>query len=257
MGIFVSIAETNGLDASTQIREAVAFVAALRTQQTAEPARLAALLEVKRFQAQRFRGSHADLLADARHGPASRFFLEELYSERDYALRDAQFTRIAGALQRFFPARVVQTAVAMSGLHRLTEALDDAMSQAWLHVSSDMRATNSQAMHYSLAWRVVGQRTQRDQQLVQVLQLGRDLDELTRKPGLRTALRLMRKPASAAGLAELQAFLERGFDTFAAMRGADHFLTTIRERETRWITTLSEADLVDCEQTLLVALARA
>jgi hypothetical protein len=41
----------------------------------------------------------------------------------------------------------------------------------------------------------------------------------------------MRGPATAAGLAALQGFLERGFDTFRDMRGADHFLATIASRE--------------------------
>jgi hypothetical protein len=43
----------------------------------------------------------------------------------------------------------------------------------------------------------------------------------------------MRGPASAAGLGILQAFLERGFDTFRDMRGAQEFLATVtlRERE--------------------------
>ena len=41
----------------------------------------------------------------------------------------------------------------------------------------------------------------------------------------------MRGPAQAAGLAELQKFLESGFDAFGAMRGADAFLGTVAQRE--------------------------
>ena len=52
-----------------------------------------------------------------------------------------------------------------------------------------------------------------------------------RKPVLRSALALMRAPARAAGLGELQAFLERGFNAFRTMRGADTFLATIATRE--------------------------
>ena len=40
-------------------------------------------------------------------------------------------------------------------------------------------------------------------------------------PLLRNALRLMRGPARAAGLAELQHTLESGFDIFKAMKGAE------------------------------------
>jgi hypothetical protein len=41
----------------------------------------------------------------------------------------------------------------------------------------------------------------------------------------------MRRPAQAAGLGELQRFLESGFDTFGAMKGAAEFLDTVRDRE--------------------------
>ncbi len=38
-------------------------------------------------------------------------------------------------------------------------------------------------------------------------------------------------PARLAGMTELQRFLERGFDTFQAMRGAQPFLDAVVERE--------------------------
>ena len=80
-------------------------------------------------------------------------------------------------------------------------------------------------------------------------------------PGLRTMLRMMRGPASAAGLADLQRFLEEGFDTFAAMsrqRGAvEQFLRTLQERERQLFTLLDDADLVACETALARILGQA
>jgi hypothetical protein len=64
-----------------------------------------------------------------------------------------------------------------------------------------------------------------------MLGVGRALDVYTRKPLLRHSLRAMRVPARAAGMSALQAFLERGFDTFRALHGADEFLTQIAQRE--------------------------
>ena len=60
-----------------------------------------------------------------------------------------------------------------------------------------------------------------------MMAVGSALDRYTRNPLLRTSLRLMRGPAAAAGLGVLQAFLERGFDTFRDMRGAQEFLATV------------------------------
>ena len=46
----------------------------------------------------------------APYAAAARFFLDELYSDKDYADRDAQFARIAGAIEKLFPAQVARTA---------------------------------------------------------------------------------------------------------------------------------------------------
>jgi ABC-type protease/lipase transport system fused ATPase/permease subunit len=53
----------------------------------------------------------------------------------------------------------------------------------------------------------------------------------------------MRGPAKAAGLAELQRFLESGFDTFKAMGGAREFLSNIGTRERGLARALFEAQL--------------
>jgi hypothetical protein len=66
-------------------------------------------------------------------------------------------------------------------------------------------------------------------------------------------LRMMRTPATAAGLAALQRFLEAGFDTFAALARsgrARDFLRTITERESTFIERLFEAPAVACETEL-------
>jgi hypothetical protein len=67
----------------------------------------------------------------------------------------------------------------------------------------------------------------------------------------------MRKPAQAAGLDALQSFLEQGFDTFRAMRGAEPFLATIGEREQALAASLFSADpvsLATAEAPVLVQL---
>jgi hypothetical protein len=57
-------------------------------------------------------------------------------------------------------------------------------------------------------------------------------------------LKLSRLPAKAAGLGELQAFLERGFAAFAGLGDARAFLDDIRGNETRTMQRLfaGEAD---------------
>lgn len=222
------------MEPAETIRNAVAAVGLLRVQTAASPALLAAVKQVKLFQARRFRATYADLLGSDDYGPATQFFLDELYSDKDFAQRDAQFAKIAGALQTLFPKQVVQTAVTLAQLHQLTEELDHQMGISVLSASSaDEVAT------YLQAWNTVGRQPDRQLQLKTVLSVGLELERLTRTPGLRLMLKMMRRPAHAAGLGALQTFLEAGFDTFAAMSGKKQlvasFLSTIEERESKLI----------------------
>lgn len=236
-------------------------VAQLRERAENDPGYASALRAIKSFQARRFAATYADLLGGSgkasRFGAAARFFLEELYGEKDFADRDAQFARIAGALQQLFPQKVVATAVALAELHVQTERLDHAMALVWRQAPE----RDSEAGRYLLAWRSVGQRPARQQQLDTVLHIGSELTRLTRTPGLRIMLRMMRRPATAAGLGSLQGFLEAGFDTFGSLAktpgGAESFLQLIEAREAALIAQLFEHEVVACETALTQLLGQA
>jgi hypothetical protein len=236
--------------AASRIREAMQAVSLLRLGRAGQPALEQACIEVKRFQAQRFRATYADLLHIPRYRGAASFFLQELYGEQDYAQRDQQFARIASTIARLFPQAVVETAASLAEVHALTEQLDDCMAHHWLAVSAP-----TVPARYVECWRMVGDRPARFRQLDVVLHLGRELDRLTRMRGLRSLLRVMKAPAAAAGLSSLQGFLESGFDAFAAMKGATEFLALIEKRESLWIKTLFDDDAVTCETKLLELLA--
>lgn len=245
------------MDAADTIRHSLADVTALRAQQQSDPSLAQAVLAVKQWQSRRFAGTYADLMAAPLYQGATRFFLEELYSPGDYSERDTQFGRIAGTLQTVFPQAVVQTATDLALLHMQTERLDHAMGLAWVHLP----ATPADATRYVAAWRGVGERAEREQQLASVMKLGQDLTRFTRMPGLRMMLRMMRKPAQAAGLGALQHFLETGFDTFGEMarrRGAvEHFLATVHAREAALMQALFEGDPVACGTQLEATLGLA
>jgi hypothetical protein len=151
---------------------------------------------------------------------------------------------------------VAELAVSLACLHALTEELDQAMALAWLGFPPEL----GQAAGYVRAWRTVGRRTDRETQLQDVLSIGDELVRLTRTPGLRTMLRMMRGPAAAAGLSALQRFLETGFDTFAAMArsgGASGFLRMVGDRERALIVCLFDAPVVAGETVLAQTLGQA
>jgi hypothetical protein len=224
------------------ISDALAVVHQLQDLQRSQPALLSMVKAVKRVQCSRFQRSYANILTHPDWANAAQFFLQELYADRDFSQRDAQFGRIAPAIERLFPQSVVQLATTLAQLHALSEQLDHRMAVTLLAMSIDPQTDYAVRTHYPLAWRTVGQRTAREQQLELVNHLGEELAKITRVKGLRILLRMMRSPAHAAGLEHLQSFLELGFDTFALMQrsksGAEGFLNAINDRERAWMARL-------------------
>jgi hypothetical protein len=244
------------MDASQLIRSSVTRVTELRQTVADSPGLARAVSDVKQLQARRFAGTYDDLLHSPQFKLAALFFLDELYSEKDYSARDAQFARIAGTLERVFPQQVVQTAVSLAQVHRLTEELDLALAQHWM-----INPGGSEAARYLRAWRAVDRRSDRNTQLRMVVEIGHELDRLTRTPGLRLMLKMMRRPANLAGLGSLQQFLELGFDTFAALgrqsEGVSSFLATVQTREAHLIELMFDGDPVACEAEISRTLAHA
>lgn len=206
------------------ILESLRQVEAQRALRAADPALAARVLAVKDYQHARFQHTYADLLAQPRYAKATRFFLEELYGPTDFTRRDTQFKRVVPALVRLFPHEVVLTVLTLGQLHALSEELDTAMGRL-------VPAGALTLADYVAAWQTVGRPADRRRQIVLTRRVADALDVYTRNPLLRHSLRLMRTPARLAGLPELQSFLEAGFDTFGAMRGAQDFLDTVVQRE--------------------------
>ncbi len=213
------------MNAQTQaILDLLSQVDAQRARRAADPALAARVRAVKHYQHERFQHTYDDLLAQPRYADATRFFLEELYGPEDFTRRDTQFKRVVPALVRLFPREVVVTVQTLGELHALSESLDTAMGEAVQGAQVDLTG-------YIEVWQQVGRHADRETQIVLTRRVGDALDGYIRNPLLRHSLRLMRGPARLAGLAELQGFLETGFDTFREMRGAQQFLDTVVRRE--------------------------
>lgn len=210
-------------DAGKEIVGHLQTVTGERERRAADPALGRFVAAVKTYQHQRFAHTYADLMAQPRYAAATRFFLDDLYGAADYSERDRQFMRIVPAMVRLFPSDIVSTVRHLGALHALSEKLDSLMGAA-------LATVDITGVRYTTAW-CTSSAAEREHQISLMLRVGSDLDRYTRKPLLRQSLRLMRGPANAAGLGDLQRFLELGFDTFREMRGAEEFLATIGQRE--------------------------
>jgi len=203
------------------------FLKELRGRQQAQPR----VREVKRWQAQRLAATYADVSTQPRYEAATRFFLEDLYGPKDFSGRDQAMLRIVPVMKRVLPASAVETAALAVELDALSEDLDQ-------RLAAELGSRTLDAESYADAYRASGTRAEREHQIALIGAVGRRLDALVRKPMVGGTLKMMRKPARVAGLTDLQDFLERGFESFRRMKGADDFLDLVRSRESEILNRL-------------------
>lgn len=202
-----------------------------RNQQVAQqveacaPPMRASLDRLQRWQCSRLDATYADLRAQPRYREACEFFLDELYGGRDVHERDRQLSRVVPVMRRFLPAHLLHAVGDAIRLQAVSLEFDLAMARLLEPVGKlDQPA-------YAKAYREHGRWDQRAEQLAMINDLGRLLDETVQRPMVHRLIRLMHRPARMAGFGALQGFLRRGLDAFALMKGAEHFLATIDERE--------------------------
>ena len=208
----------------------------LREAARESPAFARHVAALRGWQAARLANTYDDLGAQPRYGAAIAFFLEELYGAHDVSPRDHDLARASHLLERALPGTALQALQRAIALEILSQEFDLEMAR----VLPAGRPITGRA--YADAYRAAGRRDDRARQIESLVGLGAYLDTLVRKPGLGLLVRLARRPAHAAGFAALHEFLERGFEAFGRMQGADEFLATIRARETLLLERLFGGD---------------
>ncbi len=182
--------------------------------------------KVREWQAARLARTHADLVASPKFGAAAAFFLADLYGPQDLGHRELAVRRVLPLMEKTLPAPALETIADAIELDALSESLDVAMAS---HLGESSGAIDAAA--YGAAYRGVGRREDRVRQIELIDHLGHSLEQLTHARFVGAALSAMRKPARMAGLGDLQAFLERGYDAFRQMGGAREFVETVTARE--------------------------
>ncbi len=127
-------------------------------------------------------------------------------------------------LVRTLPDSAVETAALAIEVDALSEDLDR-------RLAARLGTLRLDESSYGKAYRESATREERLRQIELIDAVGRQLDRLVVKPLVYATLKLMRRPARLAGMEDLQSFLERGFEAFRHMGGAEHFLGTIGSRE--------------------------
>jgi len=191
--------------------------------------RLRWLPELRRWQAARLERSFARYLDDPEHAPAARFFLTDVYGDHDFSQRDADIARVMPTMQRLLPASLLDTVSDGIALGALTHAFDLRMAEALAALVPNGRRLDD--ARYAQAYRHVGKPLLREKQIALILQVGHGLGAALRLPGVGLLMRMSRGPAHAAGLSELQGFLERGVGAFSQVKDVDAFMADIQRSE--------------------------
>ncbi len=198
------------------------------------------LKPLQAWQAQRLERSFAGFLHDPARRPAAHFFLTDVYGDHDFTRRDADIARVIPMMQRLLPEALLRTVADGIELGALTHAFDLRMAEAMQALAS--RRRNLDEGLYAQAYRTVGHPRLRARQIALIGDVGQGLAAALRMPGVGALLKLSRLPAKAAGLGDLQGFLERGFAAFAELGDATAFLADIRRSETEAMRRLFAGD---------------
>lgn len=188
---------------------------------------LPSLGPLRRWQSERLSMSFAEILLDPKMRPAGEFFLADLYADKDFSARDRDAAKILPMMARILPQTLLQAAVDTIELAVVSHAFDLAMAQA-IKLNKKGEVDLS---HYVQAYREVGCPRLRRHQIDLIIRVGKNLDAAVQKHGVYKLLKASRTPARLAGLQELQGFLERGFESFAQLDGADEFLELVANSE--------------------------
>lgn len=188
-----------------------------------------ALAVVKAKRASLVMQMYDDLAQQGRYRKAVFFLANDLLGDNNLAERGGELKRAKSAMVKMMPdallgtlARSVEfTAVTLEIEYVLAKYLDGGIDRDTV-VSDD---------EYISSVRSVITQSLFEEQSGLIIEIGNQLKSVVRKPFVSTALKMCRKPAQLMGLADLQDFLERGFDAFQSMRGAEEFLRIFKQRE--------------------------
>ena len=207
----------------------------LRLAAAADPVRGQRRDRLRAWQAARLAKTHADLLASPKFNIAATFFLSDLYGPKDFSERDTEMEKVLPIMTTMLPVSGLRTLLLAVEVDALSERFDAEMVVVLgKRLDQDGLALDD----YAAAYRQVGDREGRELQIRLIGETGEALDALAHKTFAGAALKLMHGPAQLAGLGELHAFLERGFNAFRSLRRADEFLETIVQRERELMVSL-------------------
>lgn len=227
-------------DLSERLRHALAEHQRLHDP-VREPANASRWLQpLRAWQAARLEDSFERFLRDPHRHEAARFFLDDLYNDRDFSQRDADIARVMPMMQALLPRPMLETLADAIELGALTQSLDLRVAGALDRIAPRRRTLDTGL--YARAYTGTAPMAERERQIALIGRVGHGLGRALRTTGVATLLKLARGPARAAGLGELQGFLERGVAAFSRIGNVEAFVEEIVRDERTVMRRLYEED---------------
>jgi hypothetical protein len=181
------------------------------------------------WQSQRLSRTYTDLLADAQYAAACRFFLSDIYADRDFSQRDQDADRLHGLLSRYLPAHMLRLLGDVIHLTQMTDRLDNKLAHV---LAEDLGVTDVITEDaYAQAYRICDNYSERKEQIERLAGILEEICRGAKLPLVGVTLRMGRLPAHKLGWIELYDFLERGYAASQPMKDVQRFVQTIYRRE--------------------------
>ena len=168
-----------------------------------------------------------DMQARRDQGAAVAFIISDLAGV-EISQRDREFAKVVPMMIRMLPKSVLASAAAAMRLNAAVLENNLAICQAL--DAANLLSGNVTEREYAEACRCVTTYAECMELVDLTVQLGHELQHAIGIPMIGVTLRAMRAPSRLAGIGALQAFLEKGFQTFSALEDVDEFLSEIERR---------------------------
>ena len=188
---------------------------------------LARLGRVQAFQRQRLMDTHQALLEDPALRPGVTFLLDDVYGGRDLLPVAREIRRALPKAMKLLPDKVMATSASALEAAILTQELDEQITDS-LGSELDQPLTEPT---YLKGFRQDHHLDARQRQLQLVAELGHRLDRYIRSRMIQTTFRMVRKPAHAAGFANLYDFMDRSFRVMKPVPSVGLLLEQLATRE--------------------------
>ena len=193
------------------------------------------------WQCARLAATYADLSVQKRYRKAVDFFLTDLYGPFDFSQRDDDIKRVYPLMVNVLSADAIDSLAIGLELNSLSMALDAQLLDTLVEECGFDAKHEPGALDYEMyaeAYRACDNYDERVRQIELIVEVGENLEHVTRKRLILAAVKVARKPAQVAGFGGLQSFIERGLAAFKAMGSANEFLATVYSREKRLLEAI-------------------